>query len=274
MVSAPSNPDPFKLVPNGEFYNYTGRVQTDPRTVLTGGAPLLLIYTGDSLHGSTDGSAYTPVNLISIHNLSLANGALYRGATPAISCTDEGVPAINGFHGFRTADKLINTGKADQIVVAPISIGSSSSTDWAPGGALNYRLSRLNARLNAIGLRGLKTYWLHSNGIQDATGVVSQAAVQANLNAFIATIRALPGWSTTPILVSPSSTLGGGALTSSANVAAALAAVLSPTNANVFAGATTDDMVPATYRYDGAHMNATGSDLLASREVTQIGLHP
>lgn len=275
MVTAVSAPDPFKLnVSDGDFNYSAGRILMDARNVLAGSKPVLLIYSGDSLHGSTDGSAYTPSNLASVFNLCLGNGGLYQGSTPALGCAYELSPSINGFHGFRTADKLINATTYDRVVVAPISIGSTSTTDWAPGGFCSYRIQRLNARLNSIGLLGLKTYWLHDSGIQDALGTVSQATVQANLNAFIATIRGLSGWSAISILISQSSTLGNGALTSSSNVAAAQSAILSPTNANVFAGATTDDMIPATYRYDGSHMNATGSDLMASREVTQIGLHP
>lgn len=263
-----SAPDPYTMtdqtvsgVSYNESYNYTGRTQLFP-SLVGGQHTTILIIFGDSLGASTDNVAYTPTNGSAVQNFSLQNGGVYQATTPALSCTDEGVPASNGYWGHRLADKLINNAKTARVIVFCIALGSTGTTFWATT-QFNWRFGVAFRRLNSLGLLGAnRIFLLSSLGGLDQTQALSAATVQANLNTIISAIRSA-GFTTTPVYLALSSWGGGGTGgANGTNVRTGITSAIAG-NANTFTGADTDTIVIGS-RYDTNHYTATGSDSAAT----------
>lgn len=244
-----------------EVYNYTGRTQVFP-SLVPGEHTTVLVIFGDSLGASTDNVAYVPINSTKVQDFSLQNGGVYLAKTPALSCSDEGDPPNNGFWGHRLADKLINGGRTQRVIVASIAIGSTGTQLWTSS-MFNWRFGVLWRRLNAQRLLDAdKVIVMSSLGGLDQIEGKSATTVKNNLDAIISSIRAA-GFQTQPIYLSISSWAGGS--TGGANGLAVREGIEDAidANTNVFAGGDTD-VITLAGRYDTNHFNATGSDQAAT----------
>ena len=192
----------------------------------------------------------------------MQNGGVYQAQTPALSCTDEGVPASNGYWGHRLGDKLINAGKTQRVIIACIGIGSTGTTFWATT-QFSWRFGVAFRRLSSLGLLSAnRVFLLSSLGGLDQTQALSSGTVQVNLNTIITAIRAA-GFTTTPIYLALSSWAGGGTGgANGTNVRTGITAAIAG-NSNVLTGADTDTIVIGS-RYDTNHYKATGSDTAAT----------
>jgi len=244
-----------------EVYNYAGRTQVFP-SLVGGEHTTIIVHFGDSLASSTDNAAYVPTNSTKVQDFSLMNGGVYQAKTPALSCSDEGDPANNGFWGHRLGDKLINGGKTARVIVASIGIGSTGTVLWATS-QFNWRFGVLYRRLNSLGLLAAnRVFLLSSIGGLDQFNVVSGATVKTNLDTIIASIRSA-GFTTQPIYLALSSWGGGGTGgVNGTNVRTGITNAIAG-NANTLTGADTDTIVIGS-RYDSNHYTATGSDSAAT----------
>lgn len=263
-----SPPDPYirtDLTVSGtnynESYDYSGRTGPLFPSLVGGEHTTVLIMFGDSLGASTDNAAFVPVNA-KVQDFSIENGGIYQAKTPALSCSNEGAPASNGFWGHRLGDKLITGGKTARVIVCSIAIGSTGTTFWATS-QFNYRFGVLYRRLNSLGLLSAnRIFILSSIGGLDQTQALSSATVKANLDTIIAAIRSA-GFSTTPVYLALSS-WGGGSTggANGTNVRTGITNAIAG-NANTLTGADTDTIVIGS-RYDTNHYTATGSDSSAT----------
>jgi len=238
-------------------WNYQGRTQALP--YLTAGEHTTVIITyGDSLAASTDNSAYTVINTGKVLDFSIENGGAYQAKTPAFGCSDEGVPASNGFWGHRLGDKLINGGYTQKVFMCNLGIGSTGTTDWATT-QYNRRFAVLYNRLVQTGLINADVVLILSSlGGLDQILAVPSATVTANYLTIWSAIRAA-GFTTQRIYPALSSWGGGGTGgVNGTNVRTGIQnAVAAATN--VYLGPDTD-VIPITSRYDSNHFKAVGSD--------------
>lgn len=265
-----SNPDPYTMtnqvvagVNYNEVYDYSGRTGPIFPSLVGGEHTTVLVIFGDSLAASTDNAAYVPTNATKVQDFSLKNGGIYQAKTPALSCSDEGVPASNGYWGHRLGDLLINAGKTQRVIVVCIGIGSTGTTLWASP-TFSYRFGVTWRRLNSLGLLSAnKVFVMSSIGGLDQIQALPSATVTANLNSIIAIIRAA-GFTTTPVYLALSSWAGGGTGgVNGTNVRAGIVNAIAG-NANVFTGADTDTIGGGANRYDGNHYTAAGSAAAAT----------
>jgi hypothetical protein len=260
-----SPPDPYILQSLGsgfdETYDYSGRTQINP-SLVGGEHTTVILFFGDSLGASTDNSSYSPTNSTKVQDFSLQNGGVYQAKTPALSCTNEGDPANNGFWGHRLGDKLINNSKTARVITFSIAIGSTGTALWATSPYLN-RFTVAYRRLNSLGLLSAnRVFILSSIGGLDQTQALGSATVKTNLDTIIAGIRSA-GFSSAPVYLALSSWAGGGTGgANGTNVRTGITNAISG-NANTFTGADTDTIVIGS-RYDTNHYNSTGSDSAAT----------
>jgi hypothetical protein len=248
---------------NQETYDYSSRT---PIAQTAAANTVNFIIWGDSLAGANDNATYVPTNLPNVRDYSLQNGGLYQSKAPVIGSTVAN-PVNNGFWGHRFADKIINGGKASVVNIINGSVGASASGDWT-NFRLNYKFQNAFARWKSNGFLNSPTFILASIGGADQQIAVPQATVLANLNSIIATVRSY-GFTTTPMYFALSSWANGTGGANGLAVRAAIASAISG-NANCYTGADTDTL-DASYRYDGNHWNATGSDADAQLWYNIIG---
>jgi len=280
--SRATQPDPFVLSENdlgrGPLIppRDTSGLTLDTQTVNTGVQNCILITVGQSNIARTAPTPFTTVNPNSLSMLNIYDGALYKAKDPVIG-TGDAVTA-NGAHvGLRVADTLVTNGKCSRVILVPIAIISTSSSDWASGGIywdrIGVAVRRVKARGINCGTTNISCVIIWGQGETDCAFGFSQALSTANLNSIFANAAAAgfvgrwlintETWTNT--VFCPSTT------------GAAQAAVVN--NTTIFAGANADAVFGsicgaganlACRQADLAHFTDAGNFTLAAAMVTAL----
>lgn len=263
MRYAAGAPDPFVIARlDAQPSSLDGRTQVvgrvDPLETTA-----VIIIEGQSNGANFHRGAYS-VTQSRNHNFNIYNGGVYATKNPMFSCN--GFAAGTGddsCFAARLGDKLIASGLWQRIIMIPIGRGGSASADWSNG----LCTERIIATAKWCALRGLTpTMILRHQGEQDAVNGYTAATVAAQHRTWAAVWRAYGV--TCPIFIAKVSISNTIIVTDPV----AVAVRLGQTNAlssslGIYAGPDSDAIA---HRYDGVHMDATGSDLLADAFKTVI----
>lgn len=266
--------DPYALSVNGlafpPHFDLTGKTKVDPR-IDPLERTLVIITLGQSNAANHNSGSYSPD--AAVNNISIENGGIYVAVEPLLGCTGPlnryGTTTVytsSSNFATRLADKLIDGDYCDRPILVPIAVADASIGDWAPGGPCNHRIGVAVARLAALGYSDLDTIILQCQGEKDNNLGTSAGDYETRCLAAIETFRDLGV--DAPYFVSQTSRNGSGL--TSADVRAGQAAVVD--DITVFAGPDTDSL-DGTYRYDGVHFNATGSNAVADLWLAAITPH-
>lgn len=251
--------EPFSVNYKGGQSGTTGRSVRDPRAV-GAESTLVLVGVGQSNIANSQNATYSPAHGAKIDNLNIYDGGLYGAADPLLGASTN---SSGGNWLLRLADKLIDDGYCDRVILAPIAAGNTAVADWAPGGTMNASILAISKRIDAMGAIGARRAYLWVQGENDTGLGTTQVAYQAALGALILGLRATGD--VAPWMLGKSTYTGG---VTSVEVRAAISASVNGTD--ILVGADTDSLTGGTYRYDVVHYTAVGADVVAGLWRDQI----
>ena len=169
------------MFPAASFYNGSGNVTFnfgaspfvyEPEgTPLCGAALNAIIIAGQSNGGNTSyGDPYEASR--PLWQINIDNGRVIRAQDPLKGTTRTHDLGVTSFMQ-PLAEAL------GGVILAPIAIGGTYSRQWALGGDLNYRLTKVAKQLEAQGIEVAATLWMHGEG--DAAIGVSKEVYQDNV---------------------------------------------------------------------------------------------
>ncbi len=250
LLSAASAPiDPYDLyeIPGEEGYSNTA-VRAQVSATLDGGESTgVFIATGQSLFANNGESAYTPTNAAKAQQIDIYDGVVYQIKDPVI-----GASAGAGSMISMIADKLIDQGVFDRVIIVPIAVGGSGIHRWAPGGDLNHRLAVAIKRVRALG------YPLHGVLLQQGEYDHQQSTPQATYEALLRNaVESSRGYGyQTPWFIAHSTYVSG---VTSSTIRDAQSAVVAA-DPLVYDGADTDTLTGANRQVDDVHLTDMGND--------------
>ncbi|QJX06177.1 MULTISPECIES: sialate O-acetylesterase [Rhizobium] len=263
------SPSAYYIYPAGDVItgadpvlDLTGRIEVargdiGPRTAV-------IVVIGQSLSVNEVPTPYVPVNT-NIDQLNIYDGKLYRAKDPLLGINVSGglVTDLRGTWMLRMADKLVDAGHFDRVILVPMAVGNTRADQWASEATAPFLFNKINVvglRLRDAGLPCTAIMW--GQGESDTSAGTSQASYTASLNKIIAEFNhAIPNC---PILVAQETYYYGA---TSAAVLAAQASVVN--NTTVFAGENVDS-IGSGGRYDNTHLNETGADTRATLAVAAL----
>src|SRR5437868_5276157 len=99
--------------------------------LVAGERTLLLVIIGQSMGANNTTTLYAATNARA-HCLNPNDGAIYPLADPVLGASG----TLGGFSG-RLADKLIESGVFDRVIIVNLSVNATAIAEWATGGAMN-----------------------------------------------------------------------------------------------------------------------------------------
>jgi hypothetical protein len=255
----------------GAYYIYPSSgviAQTEPYLDLSdrvevprgdiGDRTAVIVFIGQSLSvNSVLPTGYVPLNA-NIDQLNIWDGKFYKAKDPLL-----GVNGTGGSWLLRMADKLINDGVYDRVIMVPMGVGNTRVGQWSDPTLEPYLFNRINTvglRMRDAGLPCTAVMW--GQGESDTKANTSQASYAANLQKVIAEFnRAIPGC---PVLVAKEAYYYGN---TNAGILAAQASVVN--NSTVFAGENVE-LIGSSGRYDNTHLNAVGAEQRATLAVAAL----
>lgn len=240
--------------------NLSGKTLSSPRLV-SGENTGVFVVGGQSNAANSVDTAYTPTNSTKVDNLSIYDGGTYAAQDPLLGC--QNVRSVFGNAFGRVADKLINDGVYQRVILIPTAVGGTTINQWVSNAALYQRLIVAGRRASAVGLSITAYLWMQ--GENDTAFATSQASYTADLSTLIGMVRTA-GF-TSPWLIGKCSYLSGA---TSAAVRAAQAAAVNGTD--IFAGADTDTLTGTAVnrQADNTHLSGAGADAAAALWKTAI----
>ncbi|MGM5009958.1 sialate O-acetylesterase [Rhizobium sp. 969_B3_N1_2] len=264
------SPDAFYIYPAQNVItgaepvlDLTGRVEVPRGDV--GPRTAVIVSIGQSLSVNEVPTPYVPVHGTAIDQLNIYDGKFYRAKDPLLGINVSGgvVTDLRGTWMLRMADKLVDGGHFDRVILVPMAVGNTRANQWADASQPPYLFNKINVvglRLRDAGLSCTAIMW--GQGESDTSAGTSQASYAASLNKIIAEFnRAIPAC---PILVAQESYYYGA---TSAAVLAAQASVVNGTT--VFAGENVDS-IGSSGRYDNTHLNEAGAEQRAILAVAAL----
>lgn len=164
-------PDPvlFNKFEQVTFYHGKTEVQRPAITDRT----MVVFAFGQSNSANNGGERHQSA---SSHVYNYFGGKYFKGADPLIGATGTmGSPWVN------LADKIINKGLADDVVLISAGVGSSTLQQWAPGGRLNGMLRERLEDAKSSGLPVTDFFW-HQG---ESDNALAPAAYISGLNQII-----------------------------------------------------------------------------------------
>jgi lysophospholipase L1-like esterase len=243
---------PFSYISNMKLFvsgkereKLNGRTVID-RAVLTGKRNMVVLAFGQSNAGNHAETQYLPQR--GVYNLY--KGKLYVAQDPMLGASGE-----RGSAWTRLGERIVNSGRYDNVVFITIAEGASSISRWAPGGALNRRLLDEvgNARKQGI----IVTHLLWHQGEADAASGTVADDYKKRFREMVASLRR-EGCSA-PIYVAIA-TRGSGRKPA-INLRTAQQDLVD-VSAGIFPGPDTD-ILGYEYRYDGTHFSEKGIERVA-----------
>lgn len=237
------------------FNNVAGRKRVDCR--VSGARDIVLLTFGQSVSANHGEAPYVPHG--DVVNFNPNDWLCYAAVDPLLGATAGGDDHTGSIWGY-LCDGLLDTGRWDRCIVAPIAQGQTAMKDWAPGGAQHHLVRETVDRMRASDLS--PTVMLYGQGEQDATPEADGAAYRKNFSAMVASIRR---YSQAPILVAVETTcdfnlvnddVRAAKRAAQAKIEDAQRAVVSPA-AGIFSGPDLD-RIGAEGRWDGCHLSTEG----------------
>lgn len=187
------------------------------------------------------------------------DGRCFRAASPLLGAT-----GTTGEYWTEVANLLIESGRFDQVVIAPLAINGSAVARWAPGGDINPLLIQLAAQIKQQGYR--PTYVLWHQGEADYVLGTSEDAYKERFLSMVDTLR--KGDVTAPVYISIASKClepsNGGFKTNSPDNSIVRAQMsLSQEGGTIRRGVNTDALLDGNDRYDDCHMGGSGLEKTA-----------
>lgn len=269
LGQGPAGDAPMQLDGGNEtFSNASGKTPVAAPT--NGPRTAVIVVAGQSYAANmpfTDPDAYvsqyTPRGAVS--QLNVFDGNFYAAADPLL-----GTSGVGGSMWTRMADRLIQSGKYDSVVLVPLAVGGSSVHDWQPGGSLFRKLELAFRELQTAG--GLApTHFIWEQGVADS--VSDPNAYASALFSMFGTLRS--HGMTAPIYMNVNSE-SGGTVAPDPGVAAKQAAfgaeqsliATSYPGLGIFQGVNFNQQ-PGLYTPDG-HFTSAGLDYFASEWTSLI----
>ena len=203
---APLNPmtDVPGIIDGGIPYSdTTGRIQVSASGFT--GRTAVIVIAGQSYgenSPATDpyavASEYNPPG--PVYQLNVFDGNLYRAQDPLL-----GTDGIGGTMWTRMAERLIESGQYDNVVLVSLPVGGSSITQWIPGGPYYRKLTLAFKELQTLGLTTTQFIW--QQGVADS-GVLPPATYQQYFLSIVNVLRS--HGMTAPIYTSLNSLSSGG----------------------------------------------------------------
>lgn len=255
--------------------NKSGNGYTPVTTALTPSQTTLVnLVVGDSISSNSNPTSFVTTNPSFNHQFNIWDATTYQYIDQALGAgtgtPSTGGPGGTGSYPGYTADFLINAAKFQRVITANVSQGGACTLDFAAGGQL---LNKALVACRMMKLVGIPTQntgnWksaiTYALGVNDAilndqaVLVQTGAQIQANIQSFIDSMRGI-GCNQDIFIAKTTCNSVLSNYNVKASYQAAQAAVLSPVNANVFAGANRDALCNATYTNTppDVHLNSTG----------------
>jgi hypothetical protein len=192
--------------------------------------------------------------------VNLFDGRCYVAASPLLGST-----GTKGEYWTELGNHLIETGKFDTVVIAPMAYSGSAVERWARGGDLNAILVATLSKIKADGYAITDVLW--DQGEYDYVLGTSEAAYRERLLSMIDTLRG-EGVLAAPVYVSIASKClepsnGGGRRHSANNPVVRAQLALSNGEDNIRRGVNTDDLLGGLDRYDDCHIGGIGAQKVA-----------
>lgn len=241
----------------------TGRVEVPRGDV--GARTAVIVSVGQSLSVNEVPTPYVPVHGTAIDQLNIYNGKFYRAKDPLLGINVSGgvVTDLRGTWMLRMADKLVDGGYYDRVILVPMAVGNTRADQWADASQPPYLFNKINVvglRLRDAGLPCTAVMW--GQGESDTSVGTSQAVYAASLLKVIAEFnRAIPDC---PFFVAQEAYYYGN---TSPAVLAAQASVVN--NVTVFSGENVELIGPSG-RYDNTHLNEVGAEQRATLAVAAL----
>jgi hypothetical protein len=212
--------------------------------------------------GQSNAANYGGQRFASKHGDKIVNffdGQCYVAASPLL-----GSSGTKGEYWTQLGNHLIESGKFDTVVIAPMAYSGSAVKRWARGGDLNAvlvdTLSKIKADGHAI------THVLWNQGEIDYVVGISEDAYRERLLSMIDTLRG--EGVTAPVYLSIASKClepgnGGTRRHSSDNPVVRAQLALSRGEGNIRRGVNTDALLDGLDRYDDCHIGGVGAEKVA-----------
>jgi hypothetical protein len=240
---------------NRPYMNKTGRTLVHP-AIIAGEDTGVFVTIGQSNGAGANyvNAAYTPTNAAKNQALNIYDGGVYRAADPVL-----GADGTVGSWGGRLADKLIDAGIFDRVVLVPTEVGGTAIAEWQPGADYFDRIIIATRRAVAAGLPVTGYLWAQGeNG--------AQSGYAAALSAIISGVRAFGSGFQAPWFIGICTYNAG---SENSTIQAEQASVVN--GIDIFAGGNTDTLTGGTNRAgDNTHLTATGADAAAALWKTAI----
>jgi hypothetical protein len=223
----------------------------------------VLVVLGQSNAANYGGQRYR-----SRHGAKLVNyidGRCFIAASPLL-----GSSGTKGEYWTEVGNGLIDSGKFDQVVLAPVTLSGSEVLRWARGGDLNAVLKQALSSLQQS--HYTPTYILWHQGEMDAVIETAEHDYRDRFLSMVDTIRG--SGVTAPIYVSTTSKClepsNGAKKTHAAdNPVVRAQAALPDSTKEIRAGVNSDALLDEDDRYDDCHLGGSGEEKIA-REWTSI----
>jgi hypothetical protein len=241
---------------------------------------LVLVPAGQS-NAANHGDAPYSAKSKGVINFDVDKNACFLAQDPLLGATSEPRPK-GGSIWSRLGDLLIQTGRWDLIVIAPVAVGGSFMKDWATGGQYLPRLLKVIALLKQRGFPDASVLWIEgeADAAGMANGVVDVDGYKSGFSGMATSLRNTQF--SGPIYVaiaticygSPASPFAFGADLEKVTPAVRAAILrrqralqevqfdLTNPQANILRGPNLD-LISAHSRWDGCHLNAYGQEVAA-----------
>jgi hypothetical protein len=217
----------------------------------------VILALGQSNAGNHGGQRYE-----SQHGDQIVNyfeGQCFGAASPLLGSTD-----TKGEYWTQVANLLIESGRYDNVVIAPLAITGSAVARWAPGGDINPLMIKLATQIKQQGYRATHVLW--HQGEADYVLGTSEDAYQERFLSMVDTLRqhdvAAPVYvSIASKCLEPSN--GGLKINVPDNAIVRAQASLSQGGPEIRPGVNTDALLDGGDRYDDCHMGGSGLEKTA-----------
>jgi hypothetical protein len=212
--------------------------------------------------GQSNAANYGGRRFASKHGDKIVNffdGQCYLAASPLL-----GSGGTKGEYWTELGNHLIESGKFDTVVIAPVAYPGSAVERWARGGDLNAVLVDTLGKIKADGYAITHVLW--DQGESDYVAGTSEDAYRDRLLSMIDTLRG--EGVTAPIYLSIASkclepSYGGTRSHSADNPVVRAQLALSSGEGNIRRGVNTDALLDGLDRYDGCHIGGGGAEKVA-----------
>lgn len=241
----------------GRLTQYPGKQHVACPAQRAGAAVLLVV--GQSNAGNHQGQRYQAIDG---RVVQFFDGQCYAAGSPLLGSTGDA-----GESSTLLANKLVQSGLYDQVVIVPAAVGPSTIRRWAAGGDLNHMLMSVIDQVKPL---YHITHVLWDQGESDFLESTDERAYAADFRSLATSIR--DKGISAPIYVSEASFMGYVKPWIPDNpVVTAQRALLD--QKSILPGPDTD-AIPIMDRFDGIHFSATGQDTLATLWVNILRPSP